>query len=78
MLIEYTCNIVQSNIGALSGNFLATTGEKPGCSPDFFLWTERGDISLSEFKDYNIMLVEFSLKLVLLICLSLMFVVGKR
>ena len=36
MLIEYTCNILQSNIGALSGNFLATTGKKPGCSPDLF------------------------------------------
>lgn len=77
MLIEYTCNILQSNIGAFSGNFLATTGEKPGSS-DFFLWTERGDINLSEFKDYNIMLVEFSLRFVLLICLSLMFVVSKR
>ena len=77
MLIEYTCNILQSNIGAFSGNFLATTSEKPGSS-DFFLWTERGDINLSEFKDYNIMLVEFSLRFVLLICLSLMFVVSKR
>ena len=44
MLIEYTCNIVQSNIGALSGNFLATTGEKPGCSPDFFCGL-KGEIS---------------------------------
>ena len=37
MLKEYTCNILESNIGlgALSGNFLATTGEKPGCSSDF-------------------------------------------
>ena len=35
MLIEYTCNILQSNIGAFSGNFLTTTGEKPGSS-DFF------------------------------------------
>ena len=78
MLIEYTCNILQSNIGAFSGNFLATTGEKPGSS-DFFcgLKGER-DINLSEFKDYSIMLVEFSLRFVLLICLSLMFVVSKR
>ena len=36
MLIEYTCNILQSNIGAPSGNVLATTGKKPGCSPDLF------------------------------------------
>ena len=65
MLIEYTCNILQSNIDCV------LKGLKGEIS-------ERGDISLSEFKDYNIVLVEYSLIFVLLICLSLMFVVGKR
>ena len=43
MLIEYTCNILESNKGSLSGNFLATTGEKPGSS-DFFFGL-KGEIS---------------------------------
>ena len=43
MPIEYTCNILQSNIGAFSGNFLATTSEKPGSS-DFFCGP-KGEIS---------------------------------
>ena len=43
MLIEYTCNILESNKGALSGKFLATTGEKPGSS-DFFCGL-KGEIS---------------------------------
>ena len=43
MLIEYACNILQSNIGAFSGNFLTTTGEKPG-SLDFFCGL-KGEIS---------------------------------
>ena len=47
MLIEYACNILQSNIGALSGNLLATTGEKPGSS-DFCCGLKR---EISAYKE---------------------------
>ena len=43
MPIEYTCNILQSNIGAFSGNFLATPGEKPDSS--VFFCGPKGEIS---------------------------------